>query len=849
MGHYRILEKIGGGGQGDVFRAHDERFDRDVALKVLPAKAFADDAARKRFHLEAQAVGRLIHPNIATAFDFPEWNGIDFLVTEYVAGARLDEKLAHGPLPEETVLALGRELASGLEAAHHEGIIHRDLKPGNLRFTESGQLKILDFGLAELIDPAVDVASAETVSLAMTLTGTLPYMAPEQFEGITDQRTDLWAAGVVLYELATGQLPFPQTQMQSLRKAIRHEEPKRPTEINPAISSGLENVILRALEKNPKRRYQAATQLHDDLSRLAQGQKVRSGKWLLESRFALALVVVLLASSAFAVYHFWPRIRLLLGQRPTVSSFRVLAVLPIESGSQDAAENALVRGVAETISARLAQGTNGHTIQLIPPNELSAQGVKTAEAARREFNADRVLSVALQHSGDKLRVTCSLINPKTHEQVDARTVTGDANDLFALEDSAVADVIAMLPADARSEQPTPTEVQAASPAGYEFYLTGRGYLLDYHKPENIDAAIKQFSQALKLSPNYAPAYAGLGEAYWFGYKADRGKDWLDKAEDNCRKALNADPRLAGGHVCLGNLYNETGHYSEAEDQFQQALKTEHDNARALYGSALAFSKMGNTAAAEDTYKRAIELHPQYWAVYNWLGTFYASHGRYADATTNFRKVIELSPDNNRAYYNLGAMFLLEGQYEDSVKASKRSIELRPTMAAYSNLGTAYFYLHRYPDAVAAFDKARELDDQDYLNWGNLGDALYWTPNRRAEAAVAYRRAIQLGQARLQVNPKDATVRSYVADYSAMVGDTRTATLEIHRALDLDAKDPDILFRAALVYNQLGDQLQTLAWLKKAVAANFSRTTVRDTPDFDHLKSDPKFQALLTGAGV
>ena len=226
VGHFRILEKIGGGGQGEVFRAHDERFDKDVALKILPLKALSDDAARKRFRQEAQAVGKLSHPNIATAFYFGEENGIDFLVTEYISGAGLDEKLAKGPLPQETVVALGIELASGLEAAHREGIIHRDLKPGNLRITETGQLKILDFGLAELIEPGIDAASAETVTLTMTLTGTLPYMAPEQFDGISDPRTDLWAAGVVLYELATGQLPFPQTQLRQLKEAIRRRGAK-----------------------------------------------------------------------------------------------------------------------------------------------------------------------------------------------------------------------------------------------------------------------------------------------------------------------------------------------------------------------------------------------------------------------------------------------------------------------------------------------------------------------------------------------------------------------------------------------------------------------------------------------
>jgi tetratricopeptide (TPR) repeat protein/tRNA A-37 threonylcarbamoyl transferase component Bud32 len=848
VGHYRILEKIGGGGQGEVFRAHDERFDRDVALKVLPPKAFSDDAARKRFHLEAQAVGRLNHPNIATAFDFPEWNGIDFLVTEYVSGARLDEKMSHGPLSEETVLALGRELASGLEAAHHQGIIHRDLKPGNLRFTESGQLKILDFGLAELMDPSADIASAETISLTMTLTGTLPYMAPEQFDGICDQRTDLWAAGVVLYELATGKLPFPQTQLPSLKNAIRHEQPKRPTEVNPLISTGLETVILRALEKDPKRRYQTAKELHDDLGRVTQGIKVRRPEPLWRSAWALALLAGLLAVSALAVYHFWPQIQERIGRRPTDAAghFRVLAVLPIDTGSQDAADNALVRGVAETVSAGIARGTNGQLFQVIPPKESSDRGVKTADAARREFGADRVLTVALQHLNDKIRITCSLIDPKTHQQMDARTLTGDSNDLFALEDNTVADVFVMLPPNARLEQPAPTEVHAAEPAAYEYYLRGRGYLLEYQKPENIDSAINEFEHALNVSPNYAPAYAGLGEAYWQGYKSDRGKQWLDKAKDNCEKALTAQPKLADGHTCLGNVYRARGDYDSALREIKQAIAINPTNVLSVIALGDTYDKLHNYSESEATYKRAITLNPNYWAVYNWAGGFYAGRARYSDAEGMFRKAVDLAPGNQRALYNLGAMYLLEGRYQEAIDALQHSIELRPTTSAYSNLGTAYFYLHHYPDAIVAYDKARALDQQDYLNWGNLGDALYWSPNRRPESAAAYKRAIELGQARLQVNPKDATVRAFVADYYAMLGDRHSATVELDKALTLAPQDPDVLFRAAVVYNQLGDQRQTLDWLNKAVAANFSRTTVRDTPDFDHLKSDPAFKAILQG---
>src|SRR5215471_5658753 len=272
IGHYRLTEWIGGGGQGEVWRASDQRFDRFVAIKILPEKALTDETARERFRREAQAVGKLNHPNIATAYDF-DTTPVDYLVTEYVAGVGLDKKLSAGALPESTVLELGIQLAAGLEAAHHEGIIHRDLKPGNLRINTEGHLKILDFGLAEMFDPTKDFASLETVTITVPLTGTLPYMAPEQFVGVSDQRSDIWSAGAVLYEMATGKLAFPGPKAHEIREAILNQQPGSPRDINPDISDGLEQVILRCLQKNPDRRYQTAAELCRDLERVEDGHK------------------------------------------------------------------------------------------------------------------------------------------------------------------------------------------------------------------------------------------------------------------------------------------------------------------------------------------------------------------------------------------------------------------------------------------------------------------------------------------------------------------------------------------------------------------------------------------------
>lgn len=272
LGHYRIREQIGAGGMGVVFLAHDEQLERDVAIKVLPAGTLADDAARKRFRKEALSLARLNHPNIATIHDFDTDGETDFLVTEYIAGESLDKKLAAGALTGREVVRLGLQLARGLGAAHAQGIIHRDLKPANLRLTSDGRLKILDFGLAQFAHPEAELAVTASLTLSQQITGTLPYMAPEQLRGESaDRRTDIWAAGAVLYELATGVRPFPETRGPLLINAILNQEPEPPCKKNLEIPPGLESVIWKTLRKNPTDRYQSAGELEQDLRRLTVG--------------------------------------------------------------------------------------------------------------------------------------------------------------------------------------------------------------------------------------------------------------------------------------------------------------------------------------------------------------------------------------------------------------------------------------------------------------------------------------------------------------------------------------------------------------------------------------------------
>ena len=851
FGHYRLIEKIGAGGMGVVFRAHDEQLRRDVAVKILPHDLFSDAASRERFRKEALAVGRLNHPNIAMAFDFGEQNGVDYLVTEYIPGTNLDEKIGKQALPQKTVLELGLQILSGLEAAHRENVVHRDLKPGNIRLNRDGQVKILDFGLAKLSEPFDENADTVNLTSSVSISGTLPYMAPELLRGEeADARADIWATGAVLYEMATGRRAFPDRQPSLVIDAILHYDPVRPTLINKKLTASLEAVILKALDRDPDRRYQSAREFRLDLQRLLAGgeiatdtlrqsQVVEASANRRRRKFVLAFLAVLIAGLGLGY----------LAKRliPVGSTHqKILAVLPIETVGQDAGTNALGLGLTETLTAKLVQASDSDSVQVVSSRDLRDQKVKTAADARREFGTDYVLESSLQRAGQTMRINCYLVDSRTHRQLAARTIEADPGDAFRLQDQVVNAALDMLPASINgSQRQALVTHQDTQPAAYEAYIRGRGYLLEYEKPENIDNAITEFNQALKVDPKYAAAYAGLGQAYLMEYeRLDKGNEWVTKASQNCQKALALNPEIVSGHVCLGNVLRATGKYSQATEEFNRAVSLDRTNEEALTGLADAYASASNFASAEATYKRAIALRPNYWNGYIQLGLLYYDQARYSDAVNMFLQAAQVAPDNYRCYLLLGGAYGAEGRYEDAVGVLKRSVDLRPSADGYNNLGYAYILDHRFPDAVDALQQALKLDDSHWEIWGNLGDALFWIPARRAESEEKYRKAISIAKSKLQVNPRDTEILAYLAVYSAMVSDRSSALDYSHKALDLDPKNGEVLFLTAVMYNQFGQTAPAISYLKKAVDAGYSKPIVKDSPALENLQQNPQLQGLV-----
>lgn len=857
LGHYRIHEKIGSGGMGVVYRAHDEHLDRQVALKVLLPGTLADDSARKKFRNEAHALSKLNHPNIATVHDFDTRDGLDFLVMEFIDGVTLNTKLLDSSLPQKDVISIGAQLADGLAAAHQHSIIHRDLKPSNLRITSDGRCKILDFGLAKLLLSAKGGPSSETLSETAAMAGTLPYMAPEQvLGGEIDARTDIHAAGIVLYQMSTGLPPFHANDRSELVNEVLRSSPSAPSSLNPLLSPELVRIIGKCLEREPENRYQSAKELAIDLRRLQFSSQSptasqpsypapRIASHFNKKRVALIASLILLPAIAFTWRHFVPGSRDSGSISPPLPREKQVAVLPFTVADTDTQKVAFGAGLTETLTAKLTQLTRDPLLQVVPAPEVRRMHIESVDAARQEFGVNLVLEGSLHTSGNQTRVNFILVDTRTRRQLRANSLTFTDEDPFHAEDAVVAAAFEMLGMDTGLTQRAARESHGTQVAGaYDYYLQGIGYLQNYDREQNLDSAIQVFQRALALDKNYALAYAGLGEAFLQKFNLNKLPQMLQQSRDSCRTANRLDSQLPAVHTCLGDLAVATGNYADAAAEFSLVLQHEPTNDAAYKGLAIAYARMGKVREAESTYKQAIALRPHYWATYNWLGVFYYDQARVHEASEMFRQVVSLAPDSTRGYYNLAASLADEGLYDDAVRAAQRSIEIQPSDYAYSNLASAYFFQHRYDDAIQAFQQATARSSNDALLWSNLGDGYFWAPGRRKESPPAYQHCVELSLQQLNLNPNDFAKLGVLAVCQAMLGQKAASFSTLNRAFRLAPEDPSLLFNAAIAHMQFDDRDETIRLLTKCRAAGFPQPKIRDYPNFQPLHSDPRFQQLL-----
>jgi serine/threonine-protein kinase len=684
LGHYRILEKIGSGGMGEVYRARDERLGREVAVKVLPPDLVANESVRKRLRKEAQALSKLNHPNIEILFELGSREGAEFLVVEYVPGVTLGARLAQGPLPEREIARLGVQLANGLAAAHRQGVVHCDLKPGNLRITPDGRLKILDFGIAKSLRVTKETSKYDVTTESTTgdlgLAGTLPYMAPEQlrFEP-ADARSDLYSAGAVLYEMATGQRAFRDGVAPRLTDAILHQPAVPPRALNTRISPELERIILKCLQKEAENRYQSAAELEVDLRQLTTIELPRSRTgvrrrpiWRRHPGVATALAVVLTAILVGLGVGIW-RERQASGTAP--GRIQSLAVLPLQNLSGDPQKDYFADGMTDLLIAELSQ------ISALPrvisrTTMMQYKGTRKAlPQIARELGVDAVIEGSVLSSENRVRITAQLIQGATDKHLWAKTYDREERDVLKLQGdvaSAIADEIRI--AVTPQERARLTSAPPVIPAAYEAYLKGRDHWLKGTEHDKQEAR-QYFEQATQIDPRYAAAYAGLADCYWSA-EALPPRVGMPQARDYALKALAIDPNLTEAHASLGAIeYLGEWNWPEAGKEFRRALELNPGDVEAHRRYSAYLSALGRFEEALNEGRRAQELDPLSFAAQVTAGwTLYYAR-RYDQAAEKCGKILDLEPDFASAHDCLGLSYLAKKMYEKAIAECQRAVDL------------------------------------------------------------------------------------------------------------------------------------------------------------------------------
>jgi len=670
LGHYRVIEKVGEGGMGEVFLARDEHLGHNVALKVLPPGT--DDRGRQLFRKEAKALSKLNHPNIVTVIDFDTQDNVDFLVMEYVPGLALDEKVRQGVLREREIVRIGVQLAEGLAAAHAQGVIHRDLKPGNLRLTRDDRLKILDFGLAWSTLRLGPLASTLSFNGSVDCSGTLPYMATEQLAGLAvDARTDIYSAGAVLYELYTGRAPFEQKLFTALVDEILHRAPVPPSHVRPGISPRLEAIILKCLEKDPEKRYQSAEDLLRDLRELANAQGAPAASRL-GGRLRFYLLAACLALLALATVLGWRNRSWMDTLRnqdaPHIES---LAVLPFSNLSGDSQQEYLADGMTDSLITDLGQM---HALQRIISRtsvmRYKTQPVPLRDVAR-QLKVDAVIEGAVMRSGQTVQVTVRLVSAADDRQLWSHRYEGEFRDLLTLQHQlalAIAREIRVnLSAGDRARLAAARPVE---PAAQEAYL--KGEYLRFGTSEQRMKARQYFEQAIQLDPNYAPAYAGLADSYWNDIGVPP-RETMPKARDYALRAVALDETLAHAHTALATVrFYGDWDWAEADREYQRALQLNPGDAEAHRMYSVFLAAMGRADEALAQVLAAQVLDPLYNDNNTTAGWDLYCSRRYDQALDYCQRALELTPNNDNAHACFGYAYLGKGQYPQALDETMKA---------------------------------------------------------------------------------------------------------------------------------------------------------------------------------
>jgi len=834
--HYQITEKLGEGGMGVVYHAHDTKLKRDVALKFLPRHISGNSVERQRFEQEAQSAAVLNHPNITQIYAIEESDDELFIVMEYVRGKELKEAIDDRKLSIAEKCNIALHIASALQVAHEKGVIHRDIKSRNIMLDHNGQAKIMDFGLAYL-------QGTDHITKTGTTLGTTAYMAPEQLRGEElDERSDIWAYGVVLYELFTATLPFQGMYEPAVMYAIMEEEPQPVLDYDEDIPAYISEVIQQCMIKDRGLRYQTMEAVVVDLMQelkdespssrpvAAKPSGMRTSQLLkvggIPALLVLISVIVILRFNGGETENNTPQ-------------KRYMAVLPIENIGKNPSMQAICEGLAETFSFKLSELEQYEEAYWVAPaSEMRQMQVKSASQAHKLFGVNLAIISSIQTVQDSTRLILELVDAGKVHRLATKQIVVPGNNMALLEQKGIQAIMEML--DIEMSPDINETLSGASPTNagaYTFYLRGRAALQDYNTFDSLEEAIKNFTKALAIDSNFPLAYAGLGESYWREYELRREKVLVQKAEEALEKADKLNAQLAPVQYLFGLLRGGTGRYEEAIQHFKQVLTIDPNYIPAYRELAGIYEQQGKVEEAVATFEYAIALKPEVWIGYNDLGNLYLRKGDFTAAAKQFKKIISLTPYNSAAYSSLGNSYYYQGEYEKARDAYQMSLAGDNDPSVASNLATIYYILKEYEKAAQMYQLALQGSPNQYITWANLA-SVYNLMGKPEEANETYLVAIEKAHDQLEINPNDAELMADLGAYYSDTGDSINARKFIENALVRNDANIIIRNRAVSIYEKLGMRKQALQWITEPMIAD-----IESQPELKELVQDVRFQTL------